>query len=94
MRAAQTELQVAQDHVHLGRGQRNQGAGGDSLPALQSKAVEPAFPKPLQAQELILNNNSYHLSTTCHRPATGPRDPHTQFKILLKVWEWESCFHF
>lgn len=68
------------------------GLGETPCPALQSKAVEPAFPKSLQAQEIILNNNSYHLSTTC--PATGPRDPHMQFKILLKVWEWESCFHF
>ena len=80
--------------IWVERGQRDQGPGGDSLPALQSKAVELAFPKSLQAREIILNDNSYHLSTTCHRPATGPRDPHMQLKILLKVREWESCFHF
>lgn len=52
------------------RGQRDQGPGGDSLPALQSKAVELAFPKSLQAREIILNDNSY---TIYQPPATAQR---------------------
>lgn len=50
--AAHTQLQVTQDHVHLGRERvAASGAWGTPLPVLHSQAMEPTLPKSLPALE-------------------------------------------